>query len=161
MNQTFSNGCVRIIDGTAPELSSSDLDRLFLVAPFSQSDNVLTESEFHTPPLVVFGNEPERGWCFYYQKADLARQRGQWEEIPALLKDALKNGYYPEDPLEWMPFLQASAILGDVDQVRSTAKLIAVDKFLRIQACQLMTEFSEKESLSIEVKAVIEKNICK
>jgi hypothetical protein len=137
------------------------LDRLFLVAPFSQADNILTESEFHAPPVMVFGSEPEHDWCFYYQKADLARQRGEWEQIPVLLKEALKNGYYPEDPLEWMPFLQASAILGDVDQVRSMARLIAVDKFLRVQACGLMTEFSEKESLSIEVKVVIEKNICK
>ncbi len=161
MIQTSSNGCVRFINGDVPELSPYDQQRLFLVAPFSRLENVITEGEFQTPPAVVFGEEPEHDWCYFYQKADLARQRGEWEQVPVLLKEALDQGQYPEDALEWMPFLQASAVLGDVDQVRSTAKLVTTDKFLRLQVCGIMTDFMEKEILSDEVKAVIEHNICK
>ncbi len=161
MIQTSANGCVRFINGNAPELSSSDLQRLFLVAPYSHLESVIPEGEFHTPPEVVFGAEPAHGWCFYYQKADLARQRGEWEQIPILLKEALANGNHPEDALEWMPFLQAAAVLGEVDQVRDTTKLIAIDKFLLGQACEIMTEFMNKETLKDEVVLVIEKNICK
>ncbi len=161
MIQTSSNGCVRFINGDVPELSPNDQQRLLLVAPFSRLENVVLDGEFQTPPASVFGEEPAHGWCYYYQKADLARQRGEWEQIPALLKEALNNGQYPEDGLEWMPFLQASAVLGDVDQVRSTAKLIATDKFLRVQVCEIMTGFMQQESLSDDVKAVLEKNVCK
>ena len=161
MIQSRSNGCVRIINGDVPELSPLDQHRLLLIAPFSRLENVVTEGEFQTPPAIVFGEEPEHDWCYFYQKADLARQRGDWEQIPVLLKDALDQGHYPEDALEWMPFLQASAVLGDVDQVRSTAKLVTIDKFLRLQVCGIMTDFMEKEILSDEVKTVIEHNICK
>jgi hypothetical protein len=60
-----------------------------------------------------------------------------------------------------MPFLQASAVLNDVDQVRSTVKLVTTDKFLRLQVCAAMTDLMKKETLSDEVKAIIERNICK
>jgi hypothetical protein len=161
MIQTFPNGCVRFINGEVAELSSSDEQRSLLVAPFSRLENVITEGEFQTPPSVVFGEEPNHGWCYYYQKADLARQRREWEKIPELLKEALSQGHYPGDGLEWMPFLQAAAVLGDVEQVRSTSKLVATDKFLRLQVCGIMMEFMKTESLSNEVITVIEKNICK
>ena len=161
MIQSHSNGCVRIINGDVPELSPSDQQRLLLIAPFSRLENVKTEGGFKTPPVVVFGEEPAHGWCFYYQKADFARQRGEWEKIPDLLKQALAEGLYPEDGLEWMPFLQASAVLNDVDNVRSTLKLVTTDKFLRLQVCSIMTDFMEKEMLSNEVKSVIEHGVCK
>lgn len=161
MIQSRANGCVRLINGDVPELSPLDQHRLLLIAPFSNLENVKTEGEFPIPPAVVFGKEPEHGWCYYYQKADLARQRGEWEKIPVLLKDALNLGHYPEDALEWMPFLQASAVLGDVDQVRSTAKLVTIDKFLRLQVCNIMTDFMEKETLNDDVKFVIEHNVCR
>jgi hypothetical protein len=161
MIQSRSNGCVRFINGDVPELSPYDQQRLLLVAPYSHLDNVIPDGEFQTPPATVFGKEPEHNWCFYYQKADLARQRGEWEKIPALLKQALNEGQYPEDSLEWMPFLQASAVLNDVDKVRSTIKLVTADKFLRLQVCEVMTDFEQKETLSDEVKALIEHGICK
>ncbi len=161
MIQTSPAGCVRFMNGDVPELSPYDQQRLLLVAPYSRLENVLTEGELQTPPAIMFGPEPEHGWCYFYQKADLARQRGEWEQIPDLLKQALDQGHYPEDGLEWMPFLQASAVLGEVDQVRNTAKLVATDKFLRVQVCGIMTEFMQGETLNEEVKSVIEKNICK
>jgi hypothetical protein len=161
MIQSQSNGCVRLINGDVPELSPADPHRLLLIAPYSRLENVATEGEFKTPPTIVFGEEPAHGWCYYYQKADLARQRGEWEQIPVLLKQALDEGQYPEDGLEWMPFLQASAVLNDVDKVRSTVKLVATDKFLRLQVCNIMTDFMERETLSDEVKAIIEHGICK
>ncbi|MBC7876727.1 MAG: hypothetical protein H7Y59_06095 [Anaerolineales bacterium] len=161
MIQSSSSGCVRLINGDAPELSPRDHQRLFLIAPNSRLENVITESQFHNPPSVVFGEEPDHGWCFYYQKADLARQRGEWEQIPDLLKEALNQGYYPEDNLEWMPFLQAYAILGDEEKMRSMAKLVTTDKFLRLQVCEIMKNFMQEETLKDEIKIVIEHAICK
>lgn len=160
MIQTSSNGCVRFMNGDAPELSPYDQQRLWLIAPYSRLENVVAEGDFKTPPVLVFGEEPERGWCYTYQKADLARQRGEWEQIPILLKEALDQGYYPEDGLEWMPFLQANAVMGDLDKMRSTTKLVITDKFLRLQACDIMTDFMNKEELDDAVDDFIQKKIC-
>lgn len=161
MIQSSPNGCVRFIDGDAPELSLSDSDRLVLVAPHSKLENVLaTETEPPSVPIYVFGEEPERGWCYYYQKADLARQRGEWEQIPVLLKEALDKGYYPEDALEWMPFLQAYAVQGDVEKMRSTLKLVALNRQLSLQTCAIMRNFIEQETLNQEVIDFIQKKVC-
>jgi len=161
ITQSSSNGCVRVINGDGPELSPYDPQSLFMVASHSRWDNVILDAEFHTPQPVVFGAEPVHGWCYYYQKADLARQRGEWKQIPDLLNEALKNGNYPNDSLEWMPFLQASAVLGDTGQVRKMAILFKTDKFLQVQACEIMTNFIEKETLNNEVISAIENNICR
>jgi len=45
--------------------------------------------------------------------------------------------------------------------VRSTSKLVSEDKFMRLQVCEVMTEFMKQETLDEEVKSVIERNICK
>lgn len=161
MIQTSENGCARIINGDAPELSPFDADRLKLIAPRSRLDAVVTDGESPTPPVAIFGAEPEHGWCYFYQKADLARQRGKWEEIPVLLNQALDGGYYPNDSLEWMPFLQAAAIQDDVKQVREMTKILTADKILGMQVCDLMTDFAQKEALSDEMKSAIEQGICK
>lgn len=160
MVQSSANGCVRFINGNVPEISPYDDYRLRLIAPYSRLENVIAEGDFQTPPALVFGEEPERGWCYYYQKADLARQRGEWEQIPGLLKEALDKGYYPEDGLEWMPFLQANAVLGDLDKIRSTTKLVITDKFLRLQVCDIMTNFMNQEALDDAVDDFIQKKIC-
>jgi hypothetical protein len=158
--QSTPNGCVRFINGDAPELSPADDYRLFLVAPHSKLDDVVTDGDSPVPPALVFGKEPERGWCYYYQKADLARQRREWDAIPILLKEALDKGYYPDSALEWMPFLQAYAVQGDLEKMRATLKLIASDRFLRLQTCEIMTDFTERETLTTEVQQFIQNKIC-
>lgn len=160
MIQSSANGCVRIINGSAPELTSYDEDRLVLIAPFSKLENVITEGDSPVVPDNIFGKEPERGWCYYYQKADLARQRAEWELIPNLLKEALDKGYYPADALEWMPFFQAYAVQGNVEKMRSTLKLIALNRDLSLQTCDIMLNFMSREALTDEVQDFIEKKVC-
>jgi hypothetical protein len=160
MIQTHSNGCVRFINGDAPELSQWDAERLVLVAPHSQLDAVITDGASPQLPAIVFGDEPEQGWCYYYQKADLARQRRDWDGVLALLDEALEQGHYPNDPLEWMPFIQAYAVDGNVVKVRQLAALVTSDKVQRVRTCRVMRDLSEKENLSVEVNDFIENKIC-
>ncbi len=160
LTQPNERACVRVLNGTQPELSASDDQRIMAVAPESKIENVLMDGK-HAPPLkTVFGVEPEHGWCYYFEQADLARQLGDWDAISALHKEALQNGYYPEDSVEWMPFIQAYAVLGDAEQVRSLARIVSADRFLQMQACELMTDFMQSESVNEEIQAVIGKFFC-
>lgn len=160
MVQSSSGSCVRFIDGDSPELNSFDDGRIVLVAPYSSLDSVITEGEMPVVPTNVFGAEPERGWCFYYQQADLARQRGDWNAIPVLLDEALEKGYYPNDPLEWIPFMQAYAVQGNLEKIGDMTKLVVLDKYLRLQVCNSMKHLAENETLSAEVDDFIAKKIC-
>lgn len=68
------------------------------------------------PPAEIFGAEPARTWCYYYQKADLARQYQDWSEITRLWQEARLNGFLPDHPAEYMVFIEAFAQLKDWDQ---------------------------------------------
>ncbi|HNF93720.1 MAG TPA: hypothetical protein PLQ75_03630, partial [Anaerolineales bacterium] len=161
MVQSSNDSCVRFIDGRSPELNSYDDGRVAMIASYSKLDSVATEGEMPAVPEEIFGAEPERGWCYTYQQADLARQRGDWDAIPVLLKDALDKGYYPNDGLEWMPFMQAYAVQGNVEEIKSMLKLVVADKYLRLQVCNSLTNLMQRETLNGDVSALIEKNICK
>jgi hypothetical protein len=59
------------------------------------------------PPQDVFGPEPEHTWCYFYQKAELARQYSDWQTILALGQEAIAKGYLPgTSPYEWLPFVE-------------------------------------------------------
>ncbi|GAB4545967.1 MAG: hypothetical protein Fur002_20610 [Anaerolineales bacterium] len=160
MIQSSADSCVRVVNGDAPELSPVDSPRLFLIAPFSKLSSVQTEGKFPVLPADVFGAQPVRDWCYYYEQADFLRQVGEWGRVSDLLKEALDAGEYPNDKLEWMPFLQAAAAQGDVKFVQNTAKILSADRFLRKQACALMTDFAARENIGADVRAALDQGLC-
>jgi hypothetical protein len=158
--QTSQDSCVRIIDGSAPELSSNDSQRTMVVAPYSQLDNVLPDATFHEPPQSIFGPEPPHDWCYYYQKASLARQQGDWDVIQALYQEALGLGLYPNDSVEWMPFVQAYTVLGDLDKLRNLKKIIIADPYLTAQTCRILTDMSASHAIKPEVQTFVQNAFC-
>ena len=158
--QTSNNSCVRLIDGGAPELSTRDLHRTMLIAPYSKLENVKLDSAFHEPPQTIFGAEPPHSWCYYYQKAALARQQKNWEAIPGLYQEALDLGLYPNDSVEWIPFLQAYMVLGDQEKLRTLNKIIVADPYLTAQTCQILTGMAASYSIKPEIKSFVQSAFC-
>ena len=158
--QTSQDSCVRILDGNATELSSRDSQRTMLVAPYSQLDTVLLDSAFHEPPQSIFGPEPAHEWCYYYQKAALARQQGNWETIHEIYREALNQGLYPNDSAEWIPFAQAYMILGDLDKLRALKKIIVADPYLTAQTCQILTDMAPDYDIEPEVRTFVQNSFC-
>ena len=158
--QTAQDSCLRIIDGDAPELSSGDSYRTMVVAPYSRLDNVLPNAPFHQLPAVVFGDEPEHDWCYYYQRADLARRQGDWETVRALHQEALELGLYPNDSMEWMPFVQAYTALGDLEELRNLKKIIIADPYLTLQTCQILTDMSTNYEIEPEIQTFVQNSFC-
>ena len=65
-----------------------------------------------SPPTAIFGAEPFHDWCYYYEKADLARQMGDWQQIVALDQAAGEVGYTTKLGVELAPFIEGYAHLG-------------------------------------------------
>jgi hypothetical protein len=70
-------------------------------------------------PVDVFGKEPARDWCYYFQKADLARQYARWNDVLALWEQANFQGLKPAYGPEYVPFIEASARLDDWKSART------------------------------------------
>jgi hypothetical protein len=138
LTQPTANSCVHVINGVSPEYPQGEWDSIRAIGPYSELEHVLVEGMPHTPPEVVFGPEPARGWCYYYQKADLARQKGDWNDVVNIGNQAAEQGWSPMDLIEWMPFLQAYAQTGNVDRLTELAPNIRADPYISRQACQII-----------------------
>lgn len=162
MTQSSENSCVRLLNGRSPDLSIGDPHKILLIAPNSELDNVITSEEQPVPPASIFGSEPEHDWCFYYQKADLARQRGDWQEVARLGAEAEKLGLHPNDQIELMPFLQAYAFLGDQKQVKGISTRINTQLFYREQACNHLNSMTDHGyPLPAEMQSFVDELFCK
>ncbi len=113
-------GCVRILDPQIDPLNKlipPDLrDAAFLSNPaLIRAANPVTLPDFYQPEIP-------RSWCYYFSKAELARQDGDWGAIVDLHRQALALGDHPNDPLENFVFIEAYAHTGDWQQARSMTR---------------------------------------
>ncbi|HEY9076950.1 MAG TPA: hypothetical protein VIO61_10470 [Anaerolineaceae bacterium] len=140
LSMPLDGSCVHIIDGHNPELSIHEEYRTMLIAGKSEAGLVIVDQPARTPPVSIFGPEPSHKWCYYYQKADLARQQRNWKEVVRLGDEASRLKLHPVDWVEWMPFIQAYAYLGREDKVFALEPIIKDNIFLHEQACKLFRE---------------------
>ncbi len=157
LTQPTSDSCLQVIDGSQPTYSHWEDDKIMQIGSYSDVGYILSGAESHTPPEIIFGEEPAHGWCYFYEKADLARQRGDWDEVYALGAEASQQGRVAKDPIEWMPFLQSYIHIDDVDRLAKVAKEIKNNAFVRAQACDVLLDMPE---ISSEAAIVVDTKIC-
>ena len=106
-------GCLRVLD---PQIDSDNR----LLVPLLRDAAVLSNTAMihaensATMPESLFAPEPQHGWCYYFEKADLARQFGNWQEVVRLgdMAFALDNDS-PNNPVERFVFIEGYAHVGD------------------------------------------------
>ncbi len=157
LTQPTTKSCVQVIDGAQPEISLDESANFQLMAPYSEIEHILADEKFHTPPQEVFGAEPAHGWCYFYQKAALARQRGDWSTAARLGDEAISQGVYPSDQVEWLPFIQAYAVVGNKDRVEQLSAQFSSGSFLQMQACQILSKTS---GVSADVQEQVQMLYC-
>jgi hypothetical protein len=90
------------------------------------------------PPAELFGKEPTHTWCYYFQKAELARQLGDWQEVVRLADEAQSLGYTPKNPHERLPLIEAFAHAGRWQEaVRQTNRAFDKDTKYARRLCLL------------------------
>lgn len=161
ISQPTEGACVHIIDPRWPGYSTEEPNQILLNGMHSKVENVLADSNSPRLEQSIFGPEPAHGWCYYYQKADLARQQGKWQEVIELANDAQKQNLKPNDQIEWMPFLQAYAIMDDMKNVKQLATRINTQPFYKYQACNTLIEMAASgHPFSEEMQGLTNKMFC-
>jgi hypothetical protein len=107
-------GCVRVLD---PQI---DFSNKLLVPLLREAANLSNTSLIHNEnavrlPASLFHPEPAHGWCYFFEKAELARQFGEWENVAELGDAAFQLGEHP-DPIERFVFVEGYAHVGDWDR---------------------------------------------
>jgi len=119
-------GCLQILDpardGLRPDLPEFARRALTLSRPQLLLAQPPAGRAPAAPPQAIFGGEPKRKWCYYYEQAELARQSGAWEQIARLKAQSIGAGYFPQDPYEYLPFVEADMRRSAWDDARQLSK---------------------------------------
>jgi hypothetical protein len=109
------NGCLRVLDpARGDEVIYARQSRFLLEAiPLSDPSNIIADAD--QTPRIPFLSEPPHTWCYYYAKAELAAQQGNWDQVIALIDEARSRNYEPEDPFEWLTYIEAQIRTGNID----------------------------------------------
>lgn len=111
LHQT-EDSCLRVLDATYMYDPLLDEGHEKLI-PVSDLSRIIPDPAPVSPDTDIFGPEPAHTWCYFFQKADLARQTGNWGEVLDLYKQAQRLGYTPGYGAEYIPFIEAFAQTGD------------------------------------------------
>jgi hypothetical protein len=117
-------GCLRLLDSEIDPYNRLIPDDSLMreAASLSSSSPILAgEPGAHMPEIYL--PEPAHGWCYYFERADLARQVGDWEQVADLADRALKLDDYPNDPLERFVFVEGYAHAGEWEKALEQAQI--------------------------------------
>jgi len=107
-----STSCLRVLDKVyADDPMYSDGQRALI--SFSNPPRILPGSASAAPDPDIFGPEPPHDWCYFFEKADLARQQSDWKTVIALYQQVTEKGLTPQTGAEYIPFIEAYAKTGN------------------------------------------------
>ena len=109
------NACLRVldpvIDRTYPVLSD-DLRAALEFSDLSLIQPLPSGQDAPAPLPAILGMPPAESWCYYYEKADLARQLKQWESVLKIWEKAKPLANQANFDGELTPFVEALARTG-------------------------------------------------
>jgi len=144
--------CIRIL---APEDSSLRFlpEKVADAAKISKLERVLPVTMGQAVPPDVFLPEPDHGWCYAFQKADLAFQNKDYQTVITLYEQSLAAGLSQRDASELLPFLKAYAALGNEEEAEKMVDSLISEPENRPVLCAhlqaFMTTHGTLENMSI------------
>jgi len=110
-----TNECVRVLDHVYtgdPKFKPGMTN----IIPISNLDLISVGDGTRSPDPATFGAEPAHTWCYYFEKADLARQLQDWTTVLKLGAEAEAKGLGSNSGSEYLPFIEAYAQTGQWSQ---------------------------------------------
>ena len=157
------SGCVRVLDPIYANAQVYERYPKFLTRsiPFSDPTRIIADAPERKLPENIFGKEPPHEWCYYYEKAELARQKDDWKEAASLGNQALNQGYVPEDAYEWLPFIEAYALTGDLQKAEMLSrKAFNAEVKPGTGICQIWQRAQAKSDISAFAKDMLSEFHC-
>ena len=109
------NGCLRVLDFRRGDESTYGKQSRFLVDAIPLSDPSTIIFNADQTVKLPFLSEPDHHWCYYFAKAELAYQQKDYGKVIGLIDEAVSRGYEPEDPLEWLAYIESKALTGNME----------------------------------------------
>lgn len=147
--------CLKVID----PLQDGDLlnkpEDIAEALPLSRP-HLIQDGKLSSEVERLFGPQPERDWCYYFEKAELAGQLGDWEKVAALADQALSD--MPEleggQAYELVTFIRGYAYSGRWEKALALSRRGAEisDKMPQL-LCDLWQQFAALPATASDSKA--------
>jgi hypothetical protein len=100
------------------------------LAAQSNVQRILSENSGPATNQEIFGELTADSWCYFYQKAELARQVGDWQAVIDLMAEAEGKGFSPSYGVERLALVEAHVRLGNWELAEEVSEEI-VGKHVR------------------------------
>ena len=163
------NACLRVLDvdytnqNTLPELPEWYED----LVPLSDLTRIIRDPESQASlPMEIFSSSNQGKWCYYFEKAELARQNGDYGTVVNLMKTAGENGFKPETASENLVFIEGYAHEGMLDIAEQmTDELFSSEPGLIAGLCQtwerVKTNFASSTDYTGKIDRILSEMDCK
>ena len=143
-------GCLRVLDPQLDPVNAMLTPLMRNASTISSTTPIVDTGSPHLP-ANIFGTEPDHNWCYYFEKADLARQQSDWAQVVSLGEQAFNLSDFPNDPAERIPFIEGYAHTGDwAHAVELTSDSAGVTPLIQPVLCKLWQRIYAQTSSSPE-----------
>jgi hypothetical protein len=145
------DGCLRVLDPTQGDMDvyAKLPDVLTNAIPLSDPSRIITDANPAATPM--FFPEPKHEWCYYFTKAELAQQMDDYQKVVSLGNEAISLGYKPTDQNEWLVFIKAYALTGDMQTAESiSTAALAEDARVRRGVCSAWEQVQAQSAAGSE-----------
>lgn len=144
-------GCVHIVYPSLDHLNPLISPILREAANLSNSD-LINQTENKNKVFFVEDKTTD-SWCYFYQKASLAYQNQNWEEIARLGDMAFNIDDYPNDASERIPFIFGYAYTGQYEKaVQITLTIQQISDLYRPMLCETWKLIEENTPKNHEIQ---------
>lgn len=145
--------CLRVVDPDTdiynPDIT--DFSREYI--RYSNTNVILAESYLDLGHLdmSIHDNQNQSNWCFYYEKADLARQLADWQAVVEMGEKAFALSEHAGNAAELLPFIEGYAHISDWETALNlTNQVIDVSAEYSQMVCALWERIDKSTSSSLE-----------
>lgn len=150
--------CLRIY-GEGQTVAAGTSDRLKDALYLSNLSLIEPAVSGQAKPPSVTGEEPAHGWCYYFEKADLARQTGDWEQVVRLADEVAGLNLQSKDGSEYMPYIEGYGRSDLWDKAKSFSESALQDELNKPQICGLWQRLAHESTMGEPEQSEITKII--
>jgi len=102
------HGCMRVVDSSNRDYMSLS-PRTRLAASISEPTviHINDSTRVNNAWLnVLYQHGNTKCWCYYFEKAELARQQGNWDKLTGSIEEAIGKKLKPDNDEEWVTYIE-------------------------------------------------------
>ena len=144
--------CLQVMDASRSRYYPLLPPFVVSVLPYSDPGRIVLTPEHPAilPPMMQHIPQPEN-WCYYFERADLARQRGDWAEVVRLGDTTFALGNSPNHASENIPFIEGYAHVGRwEDAIALTQESAQINAYMETMLCNTWQHIDAETTPSTE-----------